>query len=276
MRAALGTSLQRLLRIDPLLRIEPTAERVHEARVQVRRLRSYLKTFRPLLHGPWSDHLRERLRWLSDVFSGARDADVLIADITKRALAMPGGERTYEDDLLEPFRKQREDAYAAIATVLSSPTYTYLMDTLIAAARSPQFLPHAYRRARPQLDELLRPAWRRLRRAVRLAGSAPHDRDLHGIRIKAKHLRYAVEAVKPVAGRDARRFAKRVADLQTILGEHHDAIVAYRALTERPQTPRCALLANHIAAEEHAVAKDRRGRWRDAWERLSDKTPRFW
>jgi CHAD domain-containing protein len=273
--AALAAGVHRVVRLDPLLRVEPTIERIHDARVTVRRLRSHLRTFRPLLHGPWADQLRERLRWLNDVLSGARDADVLIADITKRALAMPG-QRRHVDALLEPYRKQRDDAYAAVEAVLRSPRYTSLIDALIGAARAPQFMLPAYGRARPLVDELMDPMWKRLRRRVRRAGQAPHDHDLHGIRIKAKHVRYAAEALEPIVGRPARTFAKRVEALQKVLGEQHDAVVAYRALNERPHTPRCAFLAGEIAAAEQAVATDRRQRWHRGYEELCAKKMRFW
>lgn len=275
-RAALATSVRRLVRIDPALRIEPTAERVHAARVSVRRLRSHLRSFRPIMHRVWADRMRDRLRWLNDVLSGARDADVLIAGLNKRAALLPPGDRREFEALVQPFRQRRTEAYDALAGALRSLQYLNLIDALIAAARAPQFMADAYERADRHLDRLMRPAWRQLRKRVRRAGDAPHDRELHAIRIKAKQVRYAAEALKPVAGRAARTFTKRVEDLQTLLGHQHDAVVAYGALHAKLDTPELGFLAGEIAATERAVAQNGRSRWRSCWKRLDKKSVRFW
>ena len=62
----------------------------------------------------------------------------------------------------------------------------------------------------------------------RCAGPAgkPSDTQLHRIRIASKQLRYAAEAAEPVIGKAARRTARRAKDLQTVLGDHHDAVTA--------------------------------------------------
>ena len=273
--AAFAAGVGRLVRLDAQLRVEPDAERLHDARVTVRRLRSDLRTFRPLVHGPWSDNLRAQLRWLGHVLSEARDADVLLDDISDRAAQLPSRERATVVALLRPFQEQRMEAYARVGAALRSPQYLQLIDALIAAARTPQFRPAAYRRARTMLARLMRPVWRRLRKQVRRAGSAPHDHDLHRVRIKAKHARYAAEALAPVASR-ARRFAKCVTALQTLLGEQHDAVAAYGALRNLRETPEAAFLAGEIAAAEQADAIDRRGRWRACWRGVCRKERRFW
>jgi CHAD domain-containing protein len=38
--------------------------------------------------------------------------------------------------------------------------------------------------------------------------------------------RYAAEAVQPVSGKKARRFAKRMKAVQSVLGDHQDAVNA--------------------------------------------------
>ena len=51
--------------------------------------------------------------------------------------------------------------------------------------------------------------WNQLAEAVEAAGDDPTDAQLHQIRIAAKRCRYAAEALAPVVGRPARRFAAR-------------------------------------------------------------------
>jgi CHAD domain-containing protein len=111
---------------------------------------------------------------------------------------------------------------------------------------------------------------------VRRAGASPHDRDLHHIRIKAKYVRYAAEAVAPVIPR-AQRLANRAEALQELLGEQHDAMVACGALREhRGETPESAFLAGEVAAGEQAAAARGRRRWRACWDSVRAKKLRFW
>lgn len=271
-RVALTTSVEQLVSFEGELRFEPTPERVHKARVCVRRLRSHLRAFRPLLHRGWSKRVRERLDWLDETLSAARDADVMIARIAKR---IPAGEARGGTDVLAPFLARRETAYRALGEALRSLRYRNLIEALTAAARAPQVLRIAYERADRHLDAVMQPVWRRLRKEVRRAGLEPNDRELHRIRIRAREVRYAAEAVAPVGGGAARRFAKRAEDLQTLLGEQHDAVVASAALQTVFDAPRGAGLASELAAAETADAAACRKRWRRCWQRLK-RSQRFW
>jgi CHAD domain-containing protein len=227
-RAALARTVDQLVRTGSRLRAAPHAGDVHDARVCVRQLRSYLKTFVPVLDAAWANDLRGKLEWLSDILSQARDADVLLEDLAKCAAMLPPSDQQYVDDALAPIRARRSQAYNAIARALRRKQYQRLMDALVDAANAPQVNELAGRRARTLLATLMRPVWRRLRKDVRRAGDAPSDGDLHRIRIKTKHLRYAAEALAPVAGRGAKRMARRAEALQTQLGKQHDAVNAAR------------------------------------------------
>ncbi|MDV9192738.1 CHAD domain-containing protein, partial [Streptomyces sp. SR27] len=67
-----------------------------------------------------------------------------------------------------------------------------------------------------------------------LALDPGHERDLalHEARKAAKRARYAAEAARPTLGKPAKRLAKRVKAVQSLLGEHQDAVVARAALRE--------------------------------------------
>src|SRR5205809_5152965 len=64
-RNALAAAAQLVLRHDPMIRLGGDPEDVHQARVGTRRLRSHLRTFRPLLDRDWTDGLRDELGWLA-------------------------------------------------------------------------------------------------------------------------------------------------------------------------------------------------------------------
>jgi CHAD domain-containing protein len=58
------------------------------------------------------------------------------------------------------------------------------------------------------------------------------DASLHDARKAAKRLRYVLEAAEPGLGKEATRLRKRVKGVQSILGDHHDAVVARPVLRE--------------------------------------------
>src|SRR4029450_1017703 len=74
-RRAIALSVIRLIRHDPVVRLDLDPEGVHQARVATRRLRSDLRTFRPLLDEEWSTALRNELRWLARALGDVRDGD---------------------------------------------------------------------------------------------------------------------------------------------------------------------------------------------------------
>jgi CHAD domain-containing protein len=92
-------------------------------------------------------------------------------------------------------------------------------------------------------------------------------------------VRYAAEAVAPVAGKAARSFASAAADLQEVLGDLNDAVVAeewLRSWTAGSRSPRMAFAAGELAGLERASALELRARWRKAWKRLSAAKLRAW
>ena len=84
----------RLMRHDPVVRLDTDPEGVHHARVATRRLRSDLRTFRTVLDQEWTAALREELGWLGGELGAARDAGVLLERLTAHVgeLPEPSGE----------------------------------------------------------------------------------------------------------------------------------------------------------------------------------------
>lgn len=274
--AALEREVAALARIDAALRAAPTPGVVHEARVIVRRMRSHLRTFAPILDGAWARAMGERVRWLSDGLAAARDADVLLAGLAARAAALPDIDPAHLARTLAPLRERHAAAYRRLDDLVSEPRYAELLSSLPTLAREPAFSGLANVPAPRAVALLIRPAWKRLAKAIRAAGRKPADAQLHRIRIRAKYVRYAAEALVPVAGRPAKRFARRVEALQTHLGRVHDAVNAATALHAQLDDPERAFLAGELAALELADAARRRRDWRRCWKRVAEKDVRFW
>ncbi len=88
--------------------------------------------------------------------------------------------------------------------------------------------------------------------------------ELHRVRILAKRARYATEAVLPVLPAAA-RFAEAVTDLQNVLGEAQDRVVAIDWLRATGPTldPAAAFAAGQLAG--HLTAQATAASARDAW-----------
>jgi CHAD domain-containing protein len=275
-RGTLAASVDRLVRADPILRVSPNADAVHDARVSVRKLRSHLRTFMPITDRAWAGELCERLRWLGDVLGAARDADVLVAGLAEHVERLPGSDRRHAEQILAPFRARRDAAYHELGHALRDPAYTDLLEAMIAGATAPRVY-RPQRSAASVMPQLMQRVWKKLRKRVRRAGPEPTDHDLHRIRIQAKHLRYAAEALTPIAGNAARRFAGRAVELQGLLGKQHDAVAAGIALHAHVQNGAHAFIGGEFAVIQRAVAQHYRERFPRHWQRLArPKRRRFW
>lgn len=275
--AAVASSVRSLLSHEPQLRDGIDDEAVHRARVATRRLRSDLQTFETLIDPRWLEPTVEELRWLGGCLGEARDADVMLARL-EAALDRVPVTQVDRDALLQPLVNRRQAARRAVREIMRTSRYANLLRSLSEAACTPPLRRSARGRPKKVLPGLVKKRWRALRREVGAAGKQPPAEELHKIRIRAKRVRYAAEAAAPAFGRPARRFAKRMEDVQELLGRHHDAVVASAWLRERARgaDPAMAFLAGELAgleeAEVHAIERT----WPKAWKRARRKRDREW
>jgi CHAD domain-containing protein len=275
-RVTLSASVDHLVRADPMLRVSPSADAVHDARVAVRKLRSHLRTFAPVTDRAWAGGLGEQLRWFGDVLGAARDADVLVAGLAEHVEQLPSTDRHHSEQVLAPFRARRDAAYQDLGRALRDPAYAALLDAAIAAASAPHVC-RPQRSAASVVPRLMQRVWKKLRKRVRRAGPEPTDRDLHRIRIQAKHTRYAAEALTPIIGNRARRFGHRAEEVQGLLGKQHDAVAAGIALRAHILEGEHAFIGGEFAAIQRADAQHYRERFPRCWQRLArPKHRRFW
>ena len=267
----LSTSVLHLMRHDPVMRLDADPEGVHQARVASRRLRSDLRTFRARLDPSWALPLREELRWVGGVLGEARDADVLLERIRGRVGLIPATEQPGFAHVIEALVQRRKEAHELLIETLRGERYVSLVDRLVEGAREPQVLSGSDVPVKEIVQDLLKGPWEHLRRAAREPGRHPSDIELHTIRIRAKRVRYAADAVMPVMGKSAKRFGEAAAKLQTVLGEHNDAVVAeswLRSWAAGHRSGDAVFTAGMLAGLERAAAQDARRRWRKTWKRL--------
>jgi CHAD domain-containing protein len=278
LRHDLAAGTLRLFRHEAGVRIGEDPEAVHQARVATRRLRSTLRTFSSLLEPEWTDRLRDELKWLADLLGAVRDTDVLLGRFQEDLAALPAADAKIGPRLLAGLVSERDSARRRLLAGMAKDRYATLLDDLVAAAAAPLLLPGADRPAAEVMPALVAKPWRKLRKAVKQAGDDPSDDELHQIRIRAKRARYAAEAVEPVIGRPAERFADATADLQEVLGDHHDAVVGEDWLRQAAASARrdVALVAGLLIAAERASAASSRDGWRPVWKALNRKRLRAW
>jgi CHAD domain-containing protein len=277
-RRALALSVVRLLRHDAGVRLGEDAEDVHQARVATRRIRSDLRTFRDVVDPDWALPLREELRWLGGLLGAVRDAEVLRDRLRGRETLLAPADRGAAEALLERLDRVREAAREELIAAMREPRYVALLDALVDGARTPRMAEEvATSAAANVLPASLEGPWRHLEAAIDRIREDPTDEALHGARIRAKRVRYAAEAVAPVFGKRARRFAIAAVGLQDVLGEHQDAVVAGAWLREAAAgSPGHAFVSGQLAAIEAEAARAAREAWPAAWKALSRKKLRFW
>jgi CHAD domain-containing protein len=279
LKAAVATSTARLIAHDPGVRLGTDPEEVHQARVATRRLRSDLRTFHVVVDPAWSEPLREELRWIGERLGAVRDTDVLLERFERRLAALSPSEAEAGKRLLEGLHEHRDAAREELLAAMRSPRYGALLDRLVAATHSVPPSPEGDD-VDVELSDLVAKPWRKLRNAVDELDEDPSDTALHAIRIRAKRCRYAAEAVAPAVGRPARRFARAIADVQEVLGEHQDAVIAGQWLRTHAADHRddseCSFVAGELAAMEDAAATASRTEWTAVWKRARAKRLRHW
>ena len=283
--AYLKTQAEVLKSLDPMVRRrEPDS--VHQMRVATRRLRSALRSFANAVSGSQTQHLADELQWLGGVLGAARDAEVQAARLQQHV------DRTDPADLLGPvqeriaahFGKAGTAAVAGVAAALSSDRYYALLEDLDATIANPPRGPDADAPAGHVLAAAVRRSYRktgRRMRAARQAQAGQHeDAALHQARKAAKQARYAAEAVAPAIGSDAIRFADRMKNVQTALGEHQDTVVGRQLERELAiaahQAGESAFSYGLFYARDAADGRQLRARARKAWKKAARRRDRRW
>ncbi|MFC9437873.1 CHAD domain-containing protein [Nocardia sp. NPDC057030] len=238
--AALGDNVDRLLAAEPEVRADEP-DSVHQMRVATRRLRSVLRSYRGLFERTPARTMGDELKWLAGVLGVARDAEVR-AERFETLLRKHGqqGEHSAEELELVTARlvTAEHDTYAAahaeVLLALDSARYRALRDELSGWRTAP---PLRSSRAEVPAAEFFGVVLERDRERVldlieRETTVTPAERVelLHDIRKSAKRLRYSCEAAEAVLGADAGDLGSRAKRLQTVLGDHRDAVESQHAI----------------------------------------------
>lgn len=246
----IASSCVRHFRLNEMALLETRKpEALHQARVAIRRLRSALSLFRPVIEGDEQKHFNAELRWLGRQLSEARNLDVLI----DRA-----GGGTPLCTALQPLRAR---AYGHVETSLRSPRTPALFLKLtgwleLGAWRQDK---RAGRDLATFAAKRLERQWRRIKRSGDdLASLDPEGR--HRLRIRIKKLRYATEFVAGLYAEGAlssrnEDFLAALKSLQERLGDLNDAWTAETLASSLPEELRVPVRDLHPAHDQQDALK---------------------
>jgi CHAD domain-containing protein len=246
---------------EPGVRNGADPEDLHRFRVATRRSRALIRASRPLVRDQLANLDRE-LRWLGGVSGPVRDLDVMIDHLRSLVDQLDpdqAGAEAIVAGLERDRLKQREALLEAIGTQRFRDLLARFAEAL-AALR--------VRDAGVSLVGLARRELERLRSDYRDLGDHPDDDDLHAVRIRAKHARYAAElAALGEGGEPLATLADALSAIQDLIGTHQDAVVAeqrVRALA----TDESRLAAGRIVERERARKRQARADLPGAWKRV--------
>jgi CHAD domain-containing protein len=209
-QAALQVRLSRLPEADE--------HDVHQCRVECRRLRALLKSFRSFFATEQARGFRAALERVAGLLAEIRELDVLAA-----LPPLQGGRE---------LAAARQQAVKRLIRRLASPSNRAAVESV---ARGPCRGNLGLRAGITETD-VLRRARRSWRRAQALLEPRPRtQRQLHELRIHLKNCRYVLEIVSDMSPEYAVTLRRRLRDAQQNLGDQRDAAAAADWLRSDPE-----------------------------------------
>lgn len=264
-----------LLRHEPGTRLGDDVEELHDMRVAARRLRAALSLFFSYLPSGFGA-IRDELRWVTTALGEVRDLDVQLAEIQRRKAAMDPIDAVALDQLVDELSSRRDAARRRMLDTLDSERYErFTADFTELLANPHASLESDF--ALVAIPDLVVRRYKKLRRSAEKLKNSSANSDFHQVRIQSKKLRYTVEFISPLYGKKARKFIRRLVDVQDLLGRLQDSVVAIEHLRELAVDPVAPLPAPTVfamgrVAESYARdAVECRARFSNVYRRLGGK-----
>lgn len=226
-------------------------ESLHQLRVGLRRLSTAFSLFKGWIAVP--DDLRSELKWFSRQLNPVRDWDVFVTSILPAALSKMDRDETDPALLQQAWKMARSHQQTAFSLIAAERFLFFTLNlSLWLHGRG-------WRDASPlkQSSRLRNPAnkfaFRRIRHLQKALGRKAGEVDfknaaaLHKTRINIKNVRYTMEFFHSlIASKVKKTYLREITSLQTLMGQHNDAVMAEQLLLELSDEQ--ALLEKHIDA----------------------------
>jgi CHAD domain-containing protein/CYTH domain-containing protein len=210
-------------------------EALHDFRVALRRLRSWLRALRPTLRGSLPRGAVRRLRRLAKASNAGRDAEVFLDWLHSAEEHVTPRKRGAVQWLIARFERQQREADTTLEELLTrdfARAHERMQDRL----ESYQVVAHIHGGVQEAslaafLATMVREHAEELSARLTLVQRLEHEREAHRARIAGKRLRYLLEPVAPfLVGGEA--LVERLKALQDSLGDLHDAHIWLMMLRE--------------------------------------------
>ena len=268
----------RLVALDRLEAADGPADRLaskpddldalHDFRVALRRVRSWLRAFQPELEDSVSGKDRHRLRDLVDATNRGRDADVQIEWLEKTSRHGNGSRKRGAERLIDQIRIERRQRGAS----LNGHNLDVYLKERSRLAKRLSTVKEPVRAQHPQPPTLAGTISSRLpshvdalERSLRAVRSAEDEAEAHAARIAAKRLRYLLEPAAHVRG--CKSLLTQLKKLQDELGELHDAhVLGHRLRTaladfEGPDQVGVRVINDRLAGDRAIIFHRIERRW---------------
>ena len=225
-------------------------EDLHAFRVAVRRIRTILQDGDDVVDPESRDRFRHEYRWLGDVTTPTRDADVHLIEFPELAATLPPSRREDLASFNDVLLRHRADCHTAMVAELRSIRRAEFGTAWLAFLADDD----AWTGCADLADEpVLRIVLRRIEKAHRqlvkngrkISKKSPAIA-MHELRKEGKRLRYLLECFAPLFDEKALSVILHpLRDLQDVLGEFQDTEVQANALLE--------LAGELVAADDHSA-----------------------
>ncbi len=261
-------------------------EALHDMRVATRRMRAALKIFEPYFEEDALRSFGRNLRRTGRALGQVRDLDVLLDRLQRYTATLPETERGGLDRLRQAWEAQREAARRGMLAFLASDRYRQFKRDFGNFLTTADAGSRPLTRNQPQRVLVCHVAasavWLDFEsiRTYEWVLERASLETLHQLRIAIKGLRYLLEFLREVLGREAGPVIAELVQTQDLLGDLHDADVAVHLLSDfltqetgLPEAraikqPEMAGVVAYLASQEAQVRKLRR-RVPAAWKRLN-------
>ena len=235
------------------VRLSDAPEFIHQSRVAIRRLRSAIRVWKPLLPADFVAHFDPRWRALASTLGEARNWDVFLTEtLPPLADAFPSHAETGR--LTRHAHRHSASSRKRARTALRTRDYSRLLLEFTAAVLA---LPED---ETPALISFARRCLnKRARRVIALAanvrsGDAPAR---HRLRVALKRLRYALEFFTPIfPDRRLHNYHQAATQLQDLLGRMNDLEVARQFTGEALPGARSELIRGWLGGRSELMQQE--------------------
>ena len=210
---------------------------VHDMRVASRRLRSVLADFSPYLRKRRISAAVKEIKAIAEALGKVRDQDVAIKALESLAAIAPAEVSPGIQSLIDNRRTALDKVREQLNAIVDQERLVQLRLDFFTDFEASLKPPRSRRKTRHTENVAHDPSYRdvarstilnRLEELEKLSDSLYHPlktKPLHKMRIAAKELRYAIELFDQCWENSIVVFAKKLAKLQTALGDLHDCDV---------------------------------------------------